>query len=69
MQGMDGFELRDRIRAAGSGVPCFFITAHLSADSEEWNQRIGDTQYLLKPFDESQLITTIDRLIRETDSD
>jgi FixJ family two-component response regulator len=66
MHGMDGFELRDRLRAAGSTIPCFFITAHVAADSTEWNRRIGNTPCLLKPFDESQLISTIDMLIRDT---
>jgi FixJ family two-component response regulator len=67
MHGIDGFELRDRIRAMGSTIPCFFITAHVLTDSAEWNRRVGGTPYLLKPFDESQLISTIDMLIGHAD--
>jgi FixJ family two-component response regulator len=60
---MDGFTLRDTIRSTGSRIPCFFITAHLDVGSPEWNRRIGDTLYLLKPFDEVQLIMTIEHLL------
>jgi FixJ family two-component response regulator len=63
LQGMDGFTLRDTIRSKGLGIPCFFITAHLDVESPEWNRRIGDTLYLLKPFDEAQLLMTIERLL------
>jgi FixJ family two-component response regulator len=63
LPGMDGFALRDTIRSRGSKIPCFFITAHLDVESPEWNRRIGDTPYLLKPFDEVQLIKTIERLL------
>jgi FixJ family two-component response regulator len=63
LPGMDGFALRDTIRNAGSRIPCFFITAHLDVESPEWNRRIGDTPYLLKPFDGVQLIMTIERLL------
>jgi FixJ family two-component response regulator len=63
LPGIDGFSLRDKIRDAGSGIPCLFITAHLDAGSPEWNRRRGNTPYLLKPFDETQLITTMERLI------
>ena len=65
MQGMDGFELRDRIKVAGWNIPCLFITAHFEQGSPEWNRRIGDTPYLLKPFDEAQLVLTIERLLGE----
>jgi FixJ family two-component response regulator len=63
LPGMDGFTLRDTIRGTGSRIPCFFITAHLDVESPEWNRRIGDTPYLLKPFDEVQLMMTIERLL------
>ena len=66
LQGMDGFELRDQIRVAGWNIPCLFITAHFEEGSLEWNRRMGDTPYLLKPFDEAQLIMTIKRLMGES---
>jgi FixJ family two-component response regulator len=66
LPGMDGFELRDQIRVAGWNIPCLFMTAHFEEGSPEWNRRIGDTPYLLKPFDERQLIMTIDRLLGES---
>lgn len=66
LQGMDGFELRDQIKVGGWNIPCLFITAHFDEGSPEWNRRIGDTPYLLKPFDEAQLIMTIKRLMGES---
>ena len=66
LQGMDGFELRDQIKVAGWNIPCLFITAHIEEGSPEWNRRIGHTPYLLKPFDEAQLIMTIERLLGES---
>jgi FixJ family two-component response regulator len=65
LPGMDGFTLRDTIRRAGSRIPCFFITAHLDVESSEWNRRKGDTPCLIKPFDEVQLIMTIERLLSQ----
>lgn len=66
LHGMDGFELRDQIKVTGWKIPCLFITAHFEEGSPEWNRRIGDTPYLLKPFDEAQLIMTIERLLAES---
>jgi FixJ family two-component response regulator len=63
LPGMDGFTLRDTIRNTGSSIPCFFITAHLDVESAEWNRRMGNTPYLIKPFDEVQFITIIERLL------
>ena len=63
LSGMNGFALRDRLREMGSPTPCLFITAHPATGSAEWNQAVGDSPCLTKPFEESQLLAAIDGLV------
>jgi len=65
LSGMDGFAFRDRLRDGGIPVPCLFITAHAETDSPEWSRAIGNHPCVLKPFDESQLLSAIDKLLYE----
>jgi FixJ family two-component response regulator len=59
---LSGTELRDRLRNAGSEVPCLFITAHADSPDSDWAQKMAGSPYLLKPFEEMQLISSIERL-------
>jgi FixJ family two-component response regulator len=63
LSGMSGFALRDRLQQAGSELPCLFITAHAETDSAEWVRSLGPNPCVIKPFDESQLLTAIDDLL------
>jgi FixJ family two-component response regulator len=63
LSGMSGFALRDRLRQSGFAVPCLFITAHAETDSAEWARSLGPNPCVIKPFDESQLLTAIDDLL------
>jgi FixJ family two-component response regulator len=65
LSGMNGFALRDRLREMGSPTPCLFITAHPATGSAEWNQALGDSPCLTKPFEESQLLAAIDGLLND----
>jgi FixJ family two-component response regulator len=67
LPGIDGFELREKLRETGCNIPCVFITANVDAGSAEWHRRISKTPCLLKPFDEDQLITTLQRLLQKSD--
>jgi FixJ family two-component response regulator len=60
--GMDGFELRDRLRDLGSRVPHIFVTAHSESDIPEWASRMGDSHFLTKPVEERLLLTAIESL-------
>jgi len=62
--GMTGFEIRDRLRTLGSGIPLFFVTAHSEADLAGWSSAIGDSHFLTKPFEEDKLIAMIEGLRR-----
>ncbi len=59
LSGMDGFALRDRLLQVGIGIPCIFITAHAETDSPEWLRSVGSNLCVIKPFDESQLLSAI----------
>ena len=63
LSGMNGFDLRDRLRELGRLTPCLFITAHADTGSAEWKQSVGDSPCLAKPFEESQLLAAINSLV------
>jgi len=65
--GMNGFELRDHLRSLGSSVPHIFVTAHSEVDIPDWDTRIGDSYWLVKPVEEDILRSTIERLTLKTD--
>ena len=60
--GMNGFELRDRLREVGSPVPHIFVTAHSENELPEWRARMGDSVCLTKPVEEGLLISAIEKL-------
>jgi FixJ family two-component response regulator len=63
LSGMDGFALRDRLLQAGIEIPCLFITAHAETDSPEWLRSVGRNLCVIKPFDESQLLSAIHEIL------
>ena len=63
LSGMNGFSLRDRLLQDGVLVPCLFITAHAQTDSPEWIRSVGSNLCVIKPFDESQLLGAIHKLL------
>ena len=60
--GMTGFDLHDRLMAAGSRVTVVFITAHDEVPSAELERRAGPDGYLRKPFDGDQLLALVRRV-------
>jgi len=58
--GMNGFEFRDRLDLLGVGIPRLFITADVGSDLPG---RLDDSVLLIKPFEEDQLIASIERLM------
>jgi FixJ family two-component response regulator len=59
--GMNGFDVRDRLRTQGVWVPHVFTTAHTHEQSPDWFGRVGDSPILTKPFEERDLIGLIER--------
>ena len=48
LSGMSGFELQEKLRASGSGLPVIFITAHDEAETRERALKTGCVAYLRK---------------------
>jgi len=63
---MTGFELHERLLAAGTPPPVIFITAHDDVATRERARRAGAVQYLRKPFEDDALIEAIHRATRYT---
>ncbi len=57
--GLSGFDLQERLVAAGTQIPVVFITAHDDAITRERARRTGAVAYLPKPFDDASLIGAI----------
>lgn len=62
---LSGFDLQERLAAAGRSIPIVFITAHDDPATRERAQRAWAAEYLCKPFEDQSLIgaihTAIDR--------
>ena len=58
LPGLNGFELRDRLRLRGSPVPVVFITGDGGPSPGDTTAHAG-TPSIAKPFDEGELITAI----------
>ena len=65
LPGLNGFELRDRLRLRGSLTPIVFITGDGGPSPGDMMRHAG-TQPLAKPFDESELIAAITRALSAT---
>ncbi len=61
--GLSGFELHDRLVAAGRRIPVIFITAHDDSTTRERARRAGAVEYLRKPFDDESLIGAIQKAL------
>jgi FixJ family two-component response regulator len=57
---LSGFDLHDRLRAAGRAIPTIFITGHDDAGTRERARKAGAAGYVRKPFDDDALIAAIE---------
>ena len=60
---LSGFDLHERLRAAGLMIPTIFITAHDDVHTREQARRAGAIGYLRKPFDDDALIASVRRAL------
>ncbi len=65
--GINGFEFCDRLSELGFPIPHVFITAQMESDFAQWFGRAGDSIVLTKPFEENQLIASIENSITDKD--
>lgn len=65
MPRMDGFGLIETVRASGDygGVPILVLTTESGADLKARARAAGATGWIVKPFDDGQLISIIDRVL------
>ena len=61
---MDGFEVCERIRAAGSMVPIVMLTAREEEDDKVRGLELGADDYITKPFKNRELMARVKANIR-----
>ncbi len=64
MPSMSGIDLQKELKAAGSDLPIVFITAHGDIDMAVQAMKEGAVDFLPKPFDEQDLIDSVDQALR-----
>ena len=71
MPKMDGFEVCQRLRAdlRFKRLPILMLTAKAQAIDRIWGERIGATEYLVKPFDSNELLNKIAGYLAERDAE
>ena len=66
MPGMDGFELRERMKKAHPDLPVFLITGRHEIADQDRAQRIGG--FFRKPFDAMALLAAIGDALSDRES-
>ena len=63
----DGFSIVESARAQGVQTPILFLTARDAVEDRVRGLNTGGDDYLVKPFDEEELIARINALLRRSD--
>jgi FixJ family two-component response regulator len=61
--GMSGAELQAHMAASGTTVPTVIITAHDDLAAREAARRSGSRAFLMKPFDDQELIDVVREVV------
>ena len=64
MPGLNGLELQNRLMTDGHQVPIIFITAFNDENARAQALKAGALGYLVKPFEEADLLTAINVALR-----
>ncbi|RYE58770.1 MAG: response regulator [Rhizobiaceae bacterium] len=65
MPGMDGFELRERVREERPALPVFMISGRHDLTSGRRLAGQGDIGFFSKPFDGRALLAAVDKALRD----
>jgi FixJ family two-component response regulator len=68
MPGLSGLELQERLTAAGYHLAIIFITAFADESARKQALKAGAYGYLVKPFEEDDLLGYISRALRQQDA-
>ncbi|MER7930099.1 response regulator transcription factor [Streptomyces sp. NPDC096057] len=63
---LDGFEVTQRLRAAGNSVPVLFLTARIDIDDRIKGLSSGGDDYVTKPFHIEEVLLRIEAILRRT---
>jgi len=65
MPGIDGFEVLIRLKwnPATASIPVILLTAKVHHEDVLRGYKLGTDHYIKKPFDNTQLVTSINRLL------
>lgn len=63
-----GWEFLEDLRARGDETPVIFLTAHHTVEERVRGLRLGADDYVLKPFEASELIARIEAVVRRRHS-
>jgi DNA-binding response OmpR family regulator len=68
MPGMDGFQVCEQIRKdpETATTPIIFITARMTPEDKSRAHRLGGNDYLMKPFQASELLSHIDASLQQS---
>lgn len=64
MPGLEGWQVLEKVRAAGSDTPALFLTARDRVEDRVKGLELGADDYLIKPFAFSELLARVRSLLR-----
>jgi two-component system, OmpR family, response regulator len=62
--GIDGFEVKRRLRESGNDVPVIFLTARDAIEDKVHGLRLGADDYITKPFSLEEVIARVHTVLR-----
>ena len=66
MQGINGFDVQEKLTKCGKTIPVIFITAHDEVGVREKALAAGAVAFLRKPFNDDLLIKTMDQAMKQS---
>ena len=66
MQGINGFDVQEKLTKGGKTIPVIFITAHDEVGVREKALAAGAVAFLRKPFNDDLLIKTMDQAMKQS---
>jgi DNA-binding response OmpR family regulator len=64
MPALEGDQVLRILQAKGDAPPVIFLTAHASAEDRAEGLRMGAADYMIKPFDVTELVARVQNALR-----